>query len=165
MKSPWLALSLLVAAVPAFAAEPLYVAVGYGGRRMTSRDGQTWENVQQWSDKGADDSNNLMSIAYGHGKFVCVGGGGWSRETQAGHILVSTDGRDWREVGKYPFRVNPILFGDGRFIVGGPTRNLLWSLDGETWTDGPKVELPTGFPGYAFWFRRGAAGHGLFVFM
>src|SRR5271165_2966513 len=70
----------------------IFVAVGYGGRRMSSRDGITWQNVLQWADKGADDSNNLISIAFGKGKFVAVGGGGWSRDSQAGHVLVSTDG-------------------------------------------------------------------------
>jgi hypothetical protein len=162
-----LVLVLASLALPAFvsAADVLYVAVGYGGRRMTSRDGQTWENVQQWSDKGADDSNNLMSVAFGKGKFVCVGGGGWSKETQAGHILVSTDGRDWREVAKYPFRVNPVLFLADRFVAGGPKKNLLWSPDGEKWNEGATIELPKDFPGWAFWFRSGAAGNGVFVFM
>lgn len=158
-------LSLLFFATTLEAAESLYVAVGYGGRRMTSRDGQNWENVQQWAEKGADDSNNLMSIAYGKGKFVCVGGGGWSKETQAGHVLVSENGADWREVAKYPFRVNPVLFGGDRFVAGGPQRNLLWSADGEKWNDGPKIEIPAGLPGWAFWFRNGAVGNGRFVFM
>jgi hypothetical protein len=151
--------------VTVVAAEPLYVAVGYGGRRMTSSDGVIWENVQQWADKGGDDSNNLMSVAFGKGKFVCVGGGGFSKETQAGHILVSTDGKEWREVAKYPFRVNPVLFLGDRFAAGGPSKQLLTSLDGEKWEEGEKVTLPPEIPGYAFWFRVGAAGNGVFAFM
>ncbi len=147
------------------AADGVYVAVGYGGRRMTSKDGQTWENVQQWADKGADDWNNLMGLAYGKGKFVCVGGGGWSKDTQAGHILVSTDGKDWKEVAKYPFRVNPVQFLGDRFVAGGPSRQLLVSTDGEKWTEGETVKLPPEIPSWAFWFRNGAAGNGLFVFM
>jgi hypothetical protein len=83
-----LPLFLVATASIGLGADGIYVAVGYGGRRMTSRDGQTWENVTQWADKGADDWNNLIGLAYGKGKFVCVGGGGWSRDTQAGHILV-----------------------------------------------------------------------------
>ncbi|MEA3210706.1 MAG: hypothetical protein QOE70_3763 [Chthoniobacter sp.] len=157
-----LALTLSTAAL---GADGLYVAVGYGGRRMTSRDGQTWENVQQWAEKGGDDSNNLMGAAFGKGKFVCVGGGGFSKETQAGHILVSTDGKEWREVGKYPFRVNPVLFLGDRFVAGGPSRQLLSSLDGEKWEEGEKVTLPAEVPGWAFWFRSGAAGNGVFAFM
>jgi hypothetical protein len=158
-------LLLVATASTSLGADGLYVAVGYGGRRMTSRDGQTWENVQQWADKGADDWNNLIGLAYGKGKFVCVGGGGWSRDTQAGHILVSTDGKDWREVAKYPFRVSPVLFFGDRFVAGGPSKQLLWSVDGEKWNEGETVKLPPELPGWAFWFRSAAAGNGLFVFM
>ncbi|MGB8169186.1 MAG: hypothetical protein WCF18_16940, partial [Chthoniobacteraceae bacterium] len=149
----------------ASAADGLYLAVGYGGRRMTSRDGQMWENVQQWADKGGDDANNLMGLAFGKGKWVCVGGGGFSKETQAGHILVSTDGVEWREVAKYPFRVNPVLFLGDRFVAGGPAKQLLVSLDGEKWEEGEIAALPPEIPGYAFWWRSGAAGNGVFVFM
>ena len=165
MKTPLFCLLVATLAGPAFSEDGIFVAVGYGGRRMTSRDGQTWENVQQWSEKGADDSNNLMSLTYGKGKFVAVGGGGFSKETQAGHILVSTDGKDWREVAKYPFRVNPVLFDAERFVAGGPSKQLLSSVDGESWEESGKIELPPEIPSWAFWFRNGAAGNGLFVFM
>lgn len=143
----------------------LFVAVGYGGRRMTSRDGVHWENVQQWADKGADDSNNLISLVYGKGKFVAVGGGGWSRESQAGHVLVSTDGVQWREVKKMPFRVSPILFDGSRFVAGGPDRQLLYSDDAETWSSGAQAQFPREVPNWAVWFRNGAAGPGVFCFI
>jgi hypothetical protein len=166
MKTPLLATALLaLTSLAAFAGDGFYVAVGYGGRRMTSTDGKTWENVQQWAEEGKDDWNNLMGLAFGKGKFVCVGGGGWSRDTQAGHILISTDGKEWREVAKYPFRVNPILFMGDRFVAGGPTKQLLWSLDGEKWNEGETVKVPAELPGWAFWFRSGAAGNGIFAFM
>ena len=155
---------LFLPTISLFAVDGLFVAVGYGGRRMTSRDGQTWENVQQWADKGADDANNLMGLAFGNGKFICVGGGGFSRDAQAGHILVSNDGKDWREVFKAPNRVNPVVFGGGRFVVGGPERTLLWSADGEKWQRGAQIATE-GFPGWAMWFRNGAYGNGTFVFM
>ena len=44
---------------------PLWVGVGYGGRRISSRDGQIWENDQRWSDEAKDDDNVLFNIAYG----------------------------------------------------------------------------------------------------
>ena len=132
---------------------------------MTSTDGQTWENVQQWAEKGGDDSNNLMGLAFGKGKFICVGGGGWTKETQAGHILASEDGKEWREVAKYPFRVNPVLFHGDRFVAGGPSKQLLWSIDGEKWSEGEAPKLPPEIPGWAFWFRSGAVGNGIFAFM
>ncbi len=145
-------------------AADLWLAVGYGGRRMISTDGQNWQITAEWAEKGGDDSNNLMSAAYGHGKFVVVGGGGFSRETQGGHILVSTDGKDWKEVHKEPFRVNPVIIGNGRFVAGGPERRLLWSDDGETWNHGAQIPAE-GFPGWAMWFRQGAYGNGTYVFM
>ena len=156
-------LLILLGAAPCLA-ETL-VAVGYGGRRMSTTDGRTWENVQQWTDKGADDWFNLISVCHGKGKFVCVGGGGWSRDTQAGPILVSTDGKTWREVAKYPFRVSPVEFDGKRFVAGGPNHRLLWSEDGEKWNDGADITLPSEIPGWAFWFRKGAVGNGAFIFM
>ena len=141
-----------------------WVAVGYGGRRMISQDGVKWEITAEWAEKGGDDSNNLMGLVYGLGKFVAVGGGGFSKDKQGGHILVSTDGRTWREVHKDAFRVNPVVFGGSRFVAGGPNRTLLWSADGEKWTPGAQVKAD-GFPGYAMWFRNGAFGNGTFVFM
>ena len=141
--------------------EGVYVGVGYGGRRLVSRDGITWEISAEWGVNGGDDSNNLMSIAYGKGRFVAVGGGGWSRETQAGHLLVSKDGRIWNEARKAPNRINPVVFGGGRFVAGGSDRVLLWSEDGETWTGGGKID----YPDWAFWFRRGAYGNGVFLIM
>jgi hypothetical protein len=141
-----------------------WVAVGYGGRRMVSNDGVKWEITAEWAEKGGDDSNNLMGLAYGLGKFVAVGGGGFSKDQQGGHILVSKDGREWREVYKDAFRVNPVVFGSKSFVAGGPDRTLLWSDDGEKWEKGAQVAAD-GFPGWAMWFRNGAYGNGTFVFM
>lgn len=142
------------------AAGGLYVAVGYGGRRMSSRDGVTWENVQEWAASGGDDSNNLMSVAFGKGRFVAAGGGGWTRETQAGHILTSSDGVTWKEVAKAANRIHPVVFGDGRFIAGMSDKTLVVSDDGLAWRRAGKID----YPGGAFWFRSGAAGNGRFVF-
>ena len=141
--------------------DPLYVAVGYGGRRMSSRDGIHWEHVQHWAVDGGDDANNLISVAFGKGKFVAVGG------AFPGRILVSTDGAEWREVKQMKFRVHPVLFAPdlagGRFVAGGPGRQLFWSEDGETWHDGPNINVKLD-PDWAFWFRSGAYGNKTFLF-
>ena len=155
-----LRLLLLLLLLPA-PDEGVYVGVGYGGRRLVSKDGIAWEISAEWAVDGKDDSNNLMGIAYGKGRFVAVGGGGWTRDTQAGHILVSKNGRDWTEVRKAPNRINPVVFGGGRFVAGGSDRVLLWSEDGETWTSGGKID----FKDWAFWFRRGVYGNGVFLLM
>ncbi|HZE99522.1 MAG TPA: hypothetical protein VE981_21130 [Planctomycetota bacterium] len=154
-----LLLLLLPQAVPP--SEGVYVAVGYGGRRLVSRDGVAWEISAEWAVDGKDDSNNLISVAYGKGRFVAVGGGGWTRETQAGHILVSKDGREWTEARKAPNRISPIVFGDDRFVAGASDKSLLWSEDGETWKPGGRID----YKDWAFWFRRCAHGNGTFVFM
>lgn len=116
------------------AEEPgLFVAVGYGGRRISSRDGLAWENDQRWSDVAADDDNVLFNIAYGAGRFVAVGGG-----AKIGHILTTQDGREWRELPPLKGRVATIAFGNGRFIAGHDAE-LLHSRDGETFTPGERL--------------------------
>lgn len=95
----WIRLSLLVLMfpVPAATAADLWLAVGYGGRRMVSTDGVKWEITAEWAQPGGDDGNNLMSAVFAQEKFVVVGGGGGGQNA-AGHILVSSDGRRWNEV-------------------------------------------------------------------
>ena len=152
-----------LSASAAFAGD-LWVAVGYGGRRMISTDGRKWDISAQWAENGGDDSNNLISVVYGKDRFVAVGGGGWSRDSQAGHILTSPDGKEWTEVHKEPFRVNPVVFAGGKFIAGGPGRTLIFSSDGVNWEKGFQVSGED-FPGWAMWFRIGAFGNGACVFM
>ncbi|MGB8166206.1 MAG: hypothetical protein WCF18_01865, partial [Chthoniobacteraceae bacterium] len=111
----------------------LFVAVGYGGRRISSRDGRVWENDQRWSDMAADDDNVLFNIAFGAGKFVAVGGG-----AKIGHLLTTRDGREWRELPQVKGRVATIGFGNGRFIAGHDGE-LLFSRDGEAFTTGERL--------------------------
>ncbi len=159
-------------------ADGIFVAVGGGGRRMISRDGQTWTDAQEWSDKWADDSNLLHWVTGGLGKFVASAGGGWSKAAQAGHIVVSTDGKDWREVAKFPNRISPVLFSGDHFVAagGGDGTALRWSLDGEKWEAGatqkdfvasqnaPTADGSALPPLKGVNFRRGAAGNGVFLF-
>lgn len=158
-----LALLLALPMLQAFGAET-WVGVGYGGRRIVSQDGLNWEITAEWAPNGKDDSNNLMAAAFGAGKFVVVGGGGWSKDTQAGHILTSGDGRKWEEVKTLPFRVNPVVHNGRRFLAGGPDRTLWFSDDGLSWTQGAQA-MTTGIPSWALWFRHGACGNGVTVFM
>jgi hypothetical protein len=137
----------------------VWVAVGYGGRRMVSTDGKKWEITAEWAQPGGDDSNNLMGLVFAQGKFVAVGGGG-AGKTGGGHILVSRDGRKWTEVHTAKNRINPIVFANDRFVVGGPDRQLHWSADGEKWKAGGTIEAKE-----ATHFRHGAFGNGVFVFV
>ena len=141
-----------------------FVAVGYGGRRLVSPDGRTWEITAEWVQPGGDDKYNLMGLTFAEGRFVAVGGGGGGR-TGAGHVLISENGRDWRQTLEAPNRVNPVLYNagpnGGRFVAGGPGRTILISDDaGESWRDGAKLEAKI-----ATHFRRGASGNGVFLLL
>ena len=91
----------------------MFVAVGYGGRRISSPDGQHWENNQRWSDVAADNDDVLFNIAFGNGRFIAVGGG-----AKIGHLLSTRDGRQWSELPSVHGRVATVVFGNGRFIAG-----------------------------------------------
>lgn len=154
------AMLLTLLPIAAAGVEPtkeVFVAVGYGGRRLVSHDAQQWKVAAQWEENGGDNSNNLLSVVFAKDRFVAVGGGGGGK-TGKGHILVSDDGSTWRETHTMPNRVHPIMHGDGRFVAGGVNRKLLWSDDGETWHEGAQVEYNR-----ATHFRHGAFGNGLFV--
>lgn len=155
-----LSLAVVLLSSTLASAGDLWLAVGYGGRRMVSTDGKTWEITAEWAQSGADDSNNLMSAVWAKDQFVVVGGGGGGPKA-AGHILVSKDGREWKEVHTDKARVNPVVFGADRFVVGTssyPSGKLMWSADGVKWTEGARIAAK----GYTH-FRGGAFGNGVFV--
>lgn len=112
----------------------VFVAVGYGGRRISSSDGLEWTHDQRWSDVAADDDNVLFNVAFGAGRFVAVGGG-----AKLGRIVTSRDGREWRELPPLKGRVATIAFGNGRFVAAHDAE-LLWSRDGEHFEAGAKLE-------------------------
>jgi hypothetical protein len=159
---PVVVLVCLAALLPASAADTppagdnppgLFVAVGYGGRRIATRDGHTWLHDQELAPDGGDDDNCLFSVAYGKGRFVAVGGG-----ARIGRVMTTADGKDWREVKSYRFRVNPVLFGNGRFLAG-TQKQIETSDDGETWQTAGKIDAKGGL-----YFRQGAFGNDAFVF-
>ncbi len=136
-----MAFSLLVSVACAEETDGLFVAVGYGGRRISSRDGAIWDNDQRWSDVVADDDNVLFNIAYGLGRFIAVGGG-----AKIGHIVTTRDGKEWTELPQVKGRVATIVFansghaGAARFIAGHDSE-LLWSSDGEHFQQGQKLDF------------------------
>ncbi len=112
----------------------VFVAVGYGGRRMSSTDGLRWENDQRWSDEAKDDDNVLFNVAFGAGRFIAVGGG-----AKVGHVLSTRDGREWKELPPWKGRVATIAYGNGRFVAGHDAE-LLSSSDGEVFTPGQRLD-------------------------
>ena len=129
-----------------------FVAVGYGGRRLSSADGASWENDQSWSEKAADDDNVLFSVAWGKGTFVAVGGG-----ARVGRLLTTRDGKEWKELPSQKGRVDSVAFGNGRFVATHG-REFLWSEDGEAWQSGGKLD----FKG-SLHPRKCVFGNGIFV--
>lgn len=128
------AVLLALACADACAADPgLFVAVGYGGRRITSRDGFHWENDQRYSSGDSDNDDALFDVAFGASRFIAVGGG-----ERTGHILVTRDGREWRPVQEVNGRVATISFGDGRFIAAHDAE-LMSSRDGTKFETGPRL--------------------------
>lgn len=100
------------------------MAVGHGGRRLSSKDGLHWEHDQRFAaDADAEDAV-LLDVASGAGRFVAVGGG-----ATGGRILSTTDGKTWSEHPRLASRVATVVYGNGRFAAfrGG---ELLHSADG-----------------------------------
>ena len=164
MRLPVLTFSFLVLAalVPSSLAGPLWVAVGYGGRRMSSRDGLIWEHDLRWSDESRDDDNVLFDVAYGqpgkgsNGRFVAVGGG-----AKTGHILWTEDGANWTELPSVKGRVATIAFGRDRFVAAHDGE-LLCSLDGEKFSAGQKLDWKGSVHARKSAFGDGEGG-GMFV--
>lgn len=151
-----LALALLLA-IPTGAQEsdarkPIFVAVGYGGRRASSADGIRWENDQELSPNGGDDATLLCDVAFGNGVFVAVGGGDNYAPYQ-----VTRDGKTWKEIRPgWKGRIGHIAFGKGRFVAGGGTFTV--SEDGEHWKLGGKIPFAKGVH-----LRHIVFGNGVFL--
>lgn len=98
--------------------------VGSSGRISTSSNGTSW-TTPKWFDS----SHNLLSIAYGNGKFVTMGNG-------STYIGVSTDGTTWS---KYAVPSGMLMgygmaFGNGKFVCSSSKGCIFASNDGQTWT-------------------------------
>ena len=134
----------------------VFVAVGYGGRRMSSVDGKTWENETQWVENGGDDDNLLRGACYGNGLFVAVGG---SQQTR---IVTSRDGKTWEEPNVERIGwLGDVAFGNEHFVAVGNGGAYLRSRDGKTWTDHNRVkEKEQRWPRH---FRKIVFGNGVFV--
>lgn len=115
-------------------ADGLFVAVGYGGRRMSSRDGVVWENDRRWSDEAKDNDDVLFDVAFGFERFIAVGGG-----AAVGHILSTKDGAAWTELPRLKGRVATIAFGGDRFVAAHDA-GLLYSTDGESFQAGERLD-------------------------
>jgi hypothetical protein len=121
-------------------AQSNYLAVGYSGAiypsttgvAFVSMDGSHWIRL----------TNNLSlcsGLAWGNGKYVAFGGydvwnssGNWRFDS---YFQTSADGTNWvRQETGLPWRLNRILFADGRFVAVGDQGSILTSTDGLSWS-------------------------------
>lgn len=120
------------AAMPA-GTVPVFVAVGYGTRRIVSCDfGRTWKGDMAEVPNGGDDGTLVRGLAAGQGKFVMAIGGGGTQK-----LAVSEDGVAWGLM--MPALNNPgrngysdVTYGKGRFVAGGGHISIV-SSDGQSW--------------------------------
>jgi hypothetical protein len=137
MRSIALALLLLLPAVRLDAEPPppgLFVAVGYGGRRLSSTDGVVWDHDQRRNDEQKDNDDVLFGVTWGLGRFLAVGGG-----ARTGWIASTTDGARWEELPAFHGRVAAIAFGQGRFVAAHDAE-LLSSTDGASFIPGERLD-------------------------
>src|SRR5689334_15907333 len=145
-------MAIPVGAQESDARKPIFVAVGYGGRRASSPDGVRWEYDQELAANGGDDWTLLCDVAFGKGVFVAVGGGDNYAPYQ-----VTRDGKTWKEIRPgWKGRIGHIAFGKGRFVAGGGTFSI--SEDGEHWKLGAKIPFAKGVH-----LRHIVFGNGVFL--
>ncbi len=91
----------------------VFLAVGYGGRRVRSLDdGVTWMDDQQLEASGGDDQENLRVVVWGANQFVALG---W-------RVMTSPDGKTWNDLGTTPLGnwIGGATYANAQFVgVGG----------------------------------------------
>ncbi len=131
----------------------VFVAVGYGGRRIRSLDdGATWVDDQELEASGGDDMENLRVVVWGDSQFV---GLGW-------RVMTSPDGQTWNDRGTSPLDnwIGGATYAENKFVgVGGyGLRDI--STDAITWTtESIDTAATHAYDGVAW----GAVGNGIFV--
>jgi hypothetical protein len=106
----------------------VFVAVGYGGRRVRSvDDGRTWIDDQWLVAQGGDDLYLLRAVAFGGGQFVAVG---W-------RVMTSPDAKTWTDHGTMSQWLGGLSQDQGRWVAAGGYGRRAHSADGVAWTDVP----------------------------
>ena len=153
MKTLLLTLTFVAAAALDSHAADTYLAVGPGGQRMFSKDGQTWENHVAWGEP-KHDQNDLNCAAFYKGT-AYVGGGYFS-----GRMTATRDGRTWSE--GVLAKSSPIfgleVLNDTLYAVDLRGK-VFKTTDGENWTliGTPQMPSPT------HWIRFTKTGNGIIL--
>lgn len=134
-------------------ADGWYLAVGHGGHRMLSRDGEKWEKHASWGEP-KHDQNDLNVAANFKGAFY-AGGGYFS-----GRMTATRDGEKWSDgvlPGSSPIFGLEVL-GDALYTVD--LRGVVFrTTDGEKWDLVAKAEMPS----KTHWIRSATQGNGVIV--
>jgi hypothetical protein len=107
------------------AAPGVFVAVGYGARRLRSTDGMTWTNDVSSEANGGDDPYLLRGVAYGGHQFVAVG---W-------RVMTSPDGITWVDHGVMGQWLGALAWGNDMWVAVGGYGLRATSTDGVTYVD------------------------------
>lgn len=135
------------------AAQKVFLAVGPGGQRMTSRDGRAWENHVSWGEPRHDQNDLNVAVFFRGAAYV---GGGYS----IARMTATRDGKNWSE-GVLP-KGSPIfgleVLEDVLYAVD--LRGQVYrSADGETYESVARAMMPTP----THWIRGTASGNGILV--
>jgi hypothetical protein len=106
----------------------VFVAVGYGGRRVRSiDDGRTWTDDQQLVANGGDDNMLLRTITWGNGMFVALGY----------RSMTSPDGQTWVDHGVTSLNqwMGAVTYAKATFVAVGGFGLRATSTDGVAWTN------------------------------
>ncbi len=130
----------------------MFVAVGDGGRRAVSVDGETWDEIvgSGTFDTGDPEMpgqyDTLRGVAFGKGAVIAVGGGGSYWEANS-FVARSTDLSTWDEdliagTEADRYRLQDVAFGGEVFVAVGDHAHAIRSGNGGTsWTaTGPDVQ-------------------------
>lgn len=107
--------------------------------------------VDEWQTmSGLDTSKNYIGVAYGDGKYVCVGASGKS--------YYSTDGLTWQAMSGLDTSIGymGVAYGDGKFVAVGGAGKSCCSTDGLTWVAMSGLDTSVNYQGVTY-------GNGRFV--
>ena len=91
----------------------LFVAVGFGLRRLVSSDGIHWEHEEEQVDFRNDKNFELRGATHGNGLILGVGGG---LKTL---VLTTRDGKEWKDASVDQGFMSDAAYGNGVFVGVG----------------------------------------------
>jgi hypothetical protein len=106
----------------------IFVAVGYGGRRVRSLDdGMTWVDDMALIENGGDDAYALRAVAWGNKQFVSLGF----------RVMTSPDGKTWHDFGANAVQqwFGSVVYAKGLYVAVGGYGLRDTSTDAVTWMD------------------------------